>query len=105
MHTYTLCRRVRDALIYLDLPVEVRPCPKGSAKYRALVLASGGKEVFPYLEDNNTGTRLYESGDIVKYLVSTVSTCMPSCCFLWRQEHIFVLYSREHSVGADVVPI
>jgi hypothetical protein len=35
------------------------------------VLAAGGKEMFPFLVDENTGTKLYESADIVKYLCAT----------------------------------
>ncbi|CAH8282608.1 unnamed protein product [Eruca vesicaria subsp. sativa] len=62
------CRRVREAMTELDLSVEVYPCPKGSARHREMVRRSGGKEMFPFLIDPNTGTSMYESGDIVKYL-------------------------------------
>lgn len=62
------CRRVREALTELDLSVEIYPCPKGSLRHRQTVKEIGGKEQFPYLIDPNTGVRLYESGDIVKYL-------------------------------------
>ncbi|XP_078434799.1 thioredoxin family protein isoform X2 [Wolffia australiana] len=62
------CRRVREALTDLDLTVEVYPCPKGSVRHREIVGKLGGKEQFPFLVDPNTGTLMYESGDIVKYL-------------------------------------
>ena len=35
------------------------------------VLALGGKEMFPFLVDENTGTKLHESADIVRYLCNT----------------------------------
>ncbi|XP_019439237.1 PREDICTED: uncharacterized protein LOC109344960 isoform X1 [Lupinus angustifolius] len=62
------CRRVREALTELDLSVEVYPCPKGSVRHREVVRKSGGKEMFPFLIDRNSGISMYESGDIVKYL-------------------------------------
>ncbi|KAL7081153.1 hypothetical protein ACP275_14G021400 [Erythranthe tilingii] len=62
------CRRVREAITELDLSVEVFPCPKGSLRHRALVKELGGREQFPFLVDPNTGTSMYESSDIVKYL-------------------------------------
>ncbi|CAA6660216.1 unnamed protein product [Spirodela intermedia] len=62
------CRRVREAMTELDLSVEVYPCPKGSVRHRQMVQKLGGKEQFPFLFDPNSGTSMYESGDIVKYL-------------------------------------
>ncbi|KAJ7949744.1 Thioredoxin family protein [Quillaja saponaria] len=62
------CRRVREATTELDISLEVYPCPKGSIRHREIVKQSGGKEQFPFLVDLNTGTSMYESGDIVKYL-------------------------------------
>ncbi len=65
------CRKVRDALTELDLEAVVYPCPKGGTVYRPKVLERGGKAQFPYLVDPNTGTRMYESDDIVAYLYAT----------------------------------
>ena len=65
------CRKVRDALTELDLEAMIYPCPKGGSVFRPRVVALGGKEQFPYLGDPNTGTRLYESDDIVSYLFAT----------------------------------
>ncbi|KAK2385742.1 Thioredoxin family protein [Trifolium repens] len=62
------CRRVREAMTELDLSVEVYPCPKGSLRHREVVRKTGGKEMFPFLIDQNSGISMYESGDIVKYL-------------------------------------
>ena len=65
------CRRVREALVDLDLSVTVRPCPKGAQRHRREVLERGGKEVFPFLVDEAAGVSLYESQDIVDYLYTT----------------------------------
>jgi glutathione S-transferase len=65
------CRKVRDALTELDLEVMVYPCPKGGTVYRPKAVEQGGKAMFPYLVDPNTGTRMYESDDIIKYLFAT----------------------------------
>lgn len=62
------CRRVREALTALHLDVEIRPCPKGGQVFRAEAAALGGKQQFPLLVDNNTGTVMYESSAIVTYL-------------------------------------
>jgi glutathione S-transferase len=62
------CRKVREALTELDLEAMVYPCPKGGERFRAKVVAMGGKAQFPYLVDPNTDVRMYESDDIVSYL-------------------------------------
>ena len=62
------CRRVREALTYFDLDHEVRPCPRDGPTWRKKVVAEFGKAQFPVLVDNNTGTSMYESADIVAYL-------------------------------------
>ncbi len=65
------CRKVRDALTELDLEVMVYPCPHDGIVHRPKAIAMGGKSQFPYLVDPNTGTRLYESDDIIAYLFET----------------------------------
>ncbi len=65
------CRLVREALTELDLDAMIYPCPKGGRRFRAVVKQLGGKHQFPYLVDPNTGTRLYESADIIEYLWQT----------------------------------
>ena len=56
------CRKTREALTAFDLDVLVHPCPKGGTRFRP------GKTQFPYLEDPNTGAKMYESMDIARYL-------------------------------------
>ncbi|APR87790.1 Hypothetical protein A7982_13139 [Minicystis rosea] len=64
------CRKVREALTTFDLDAVIYPCPRGS-RYRDVVKAKGGKLQFPYLVDPNTGSALYESDDIIRYLAET----------------------------------
>ena len=65
------CRKVREALTVLDLEAEMRPCPKGGGRFRPEVIARGGKALFPYLVDPNTGLEMYESDAIVRHLFAT----------------------------------
>jgi glutathione S-transferase len=65
------CRKVREALTILDLEVMVYPCPKGGNRYRSVVQEKGGRLMFPYLVDPNTGQAMYESSDIIRYLFAT----------------------------------
>ncbi|MES0872671.1 glutathione S-transferase N-terminal domain-containing protein [Sinimarinibacterium thermocellulolyticum] len=65
------CRMVRQTLTELDLDVLIQPCPQGGTRFRPLAVALGGKARFPFLDDPNTGTRLYESRDIAAYLATT----------------------------------
>jgi glutathione S-transferase len=65
------CRKVREALTILDLDAVIHPCPKGGKRFRDEVLRRGGKALFPYLVDPNSGKAMYESDDIVAYLFAT----------------------------------
>lgn len=65
------CRKAREALTLLDLPAMIYPCPRGGTRYRPQVEAEGGRTMFPYLKDPNTGAAMYESDDIVDYLFET----------------------------------
>lgn len=62
------CRKVREALIAFDLDAMIYPCPKGGSRYREEVRRRGGKAQFPYLVDPNTGTEIYGSDEIIRYL-------------------------------------
>lgn len=62
------CRKVREALTVLDLEAVIYPCPKGGPRYRQDVIRRGGKAQFPYCVDPNTGTEMYESDAINRYL-------------------------------------
>ncbi|KAM0980585.1 hypothetical protein EV2_014311 [Malus domestica] len=63
------CRKVREIVAVLDLDVLFYPCPKGGPNFRRKVVEMGGKQQFPYMVDPNTGVSMYESDDIIKYLV------------------------------------
>lgn len=67
------CRRVREAIVDLDLEVDVWPTPKDSIHHRQQVMDAGGKLQFPFFMDRNTEppTQLYESEAIVRYLYDT----------------------------------
>jgi glutathione S-transferase len=65
------CRRVREALSYFDLDARVFPCPKDGTRFRPKVVEMGGRAMFPFLVDPNTGKQMYQSGDIVAYLRET----------------------------------
>lgn len=63
------CRKVREIIAVLDLDVIFYPCPRNGPNFRPKVLQMGGKQRFPYMVDPNTGISMYESDDIIKYLV------------------------------------
>ncbi|MEO8876409.1 MAG: glutathione S-transferase N-terminal domain-containing protein, partial [Polyangiaceae bacterium] len=64
------CRKAREALSEFDLDAIVYPCPK-NGRFRDAVKKRGGKMMFPFLIDPNTGKQMYESDDIVRYLATT----------------------------------
>ncbi len=68
------CRLVREVLTELDLDAEIYPCPKGGQRFRGEVRELGGKEQYPFLVDLNTGAKLYESVEILRYLYDNYST-------------------------------
>nr|XP_048321892.1 uncharacterized protein LOC107432177 isoform X2 [Ziziphus jujuba var. spinosa] len=63
------CRKVREIVSVLDIDVLFYPCPKNGPNFRPKVAEMGGKQQFPYMVDPNTGASMYESDDIIKYLV------------------------------------
>ncbi|KAG5556559.1 hypothetical protein RHGRI_006979 [Rhododendron griersonianum] len=63
------CRKVREIVAVLDLDVLFYPCPRNGPNFRPKVGQMGGKQQFPYMVDPNTGVAMYESDDIIKYLV------------------------------------
>lgn len=95
------CRKAREALSILDLDAMIYPCPKGGPRYREEVIARGGKAMFPYLVDPNTGTSMYESDDIVRYLcerygdgkvplllsMGPLTTLSSAAATAWRARH------------------
>lgn len=64
------CRKVREAACLLDLTLELRPCPGARAGFAQELKARGGRMTVPYLADPNTGREMYESDDIIDYLLA-----------------------------------
>lgn len=64
------CRIAREVLCSLEIPYLLHNVAKGSAGREAFVERSG-KMMVPYLVDPNTGTEMFESGDIAAYLRAT----------------------------------
>lgn len=64
------CRIVREHLCALEIPYVLHNVAKGSPSRDAFVERSG-KMMVPYLVDPNTGTEMFESADIVRYLDRT----------------------------------
>ncbi|OMO68358.1 Thioredoxin-like protein [Corchorus olitorius] len=63
------CRKVREIVAYLDIDVLFYPCPRNGPNFRPKAAQLGGKQQFPYMVDPNTGVAMYESDEIIKYLV------------------------------------
>lgn len=68
MEASPYCRLVREVLTELDLDVLILPCPAGGTRFRPEAEKIGGKQQFPLLVDDNAGTVLYESADIIEHL-------------------------------------
>lgn len=71
------CRLVREVLTELNLDAIIYPCPKGGQRFRARAVQLGGKAQFPMLVDPNTDELLYESTDIIAYLVKAYGQGKP----------------------------
>ncbi len=63
-------RKVRETLCELEVPYILHNLGRSSAR-RPEFLARTGKMMVPYLEDANTGAKMFESRDIVRYLDHT----------------------------------
>lgn len=61
---------MREGLSHYDLDAVIYPCPRNGPTWRPRAVADGGKAMFPLLYDPNTGTRMYESADILRYLAA-----------------------------------
>ncbi|CAN5615641.1 glutathione S-transferase N-terminal domain-containing protein [soil metagenome] len=66
-------RRAREVMCELELSYVLHNVGRKSPSRPAL-RARAGKVQVPYLEDPNTGTKMFESRDIVRYLRSTYAT-------------------------------
>lgn len=69
-------RPVREALSSLGLRYVLVSCGRGSLNRDKLFQKTGRFQV-PYLEDRNTGVCMFESGEIVKYLLSAYTVPVP----------------------------
>lgn len=57
---------------YYNIDVVYYPCPQSGPTWRPMAIEEGGKKQFPYMRDpNKAGTAMYESNDIIKYIVRT----------------------------------
>ncbi|MTV28722.1 glutathione S-transferase, partial [Nitriliruptoraceae bacterium ZYF776] len=61
---------VREVLVELELPHILHSCARGSPKRQELYARVGHFQA-PYLEDPNTGVKMFESAEIVEYLRAT----------------------------------
>jgi glutathione S-transferase len=89
------CRLVRETLTELDLDVMIYPCPRGGRRFRPRARTLGGKELFPFLVDPNTGARLYESADIIEYLGRTYQRRVPGTRGLARRVKLAGSYTMS----------
>eukprot|EP00252_Welwitschia_mirabilis_P024991 TRINITY_DN764_c0_g1_i1.p1 TRINITY_DN764_c0_g1~~TRINITY_DN764_c0_g1_i1.p1 ORF type:complete len:321 (-),score=56.13 TRINITY_DN764_c0_g1_i1:89-1051(-) len=64
------CKLVRETLVELELPHVQHSVAHGSPKRQDLYERTGHFQV-PYLEDPNTGVKMFESAEIVDYLKAT----------------------------------
>jgi len=64
------CRIVREALCSLEIRYLLHNVAKGSPRREAFAQRSG-RAMVPWLVDPNTGTEMFESADIVRYLNET----------------------------------
>lgn len=66
------CKRVREMINILDLTVEYRPCPGArNGKFSQQMFETTGRRTVPYLVDPNTNVDMFESDDIIQYLLRT----------------------------------
>lgn len=66
------CKRVREVFNVLDLTYDYRPCPGArQGAFSEDLFWRTGRRTVPFLIDPNTGIELFESGDIIDYLLAT----------------------------------
>uniref|UniRef100_A0A0A9FVL7 GST N-terminal domain-containing protein n=1 Tax=Arundo donax TaxID=35708 RepID=A0A0A9FVL7_ARUDO len=66
------CKLAREALVELELPHLLHSCARGSPRRQPFFKEKGFFQV-PYLEDPNTGVKMFESAEIIEYLKTTYS--------------------------------
>lgn len=87
------CKIAREQVSASGVRVEMRPCPKSGDRYRPELVERGGKAQFPYLIDPNTGTEMYESADIARYIRQTYGGRRPLLHWLGPINQIIASYS------------
>ncbi|KAL6662002.1 hypothetical protein ACP70R_001386 [Stipagrostis hirtigluma subsp. patula] len=66
------CKLARETLVELELPHLLHSCARGSPKRQEFFEKNGLFQV-PYIEDPNTGVKMFESAEIIEYLNATYS--------------------------------
>jgi glutathione S-transferase len=66
------CKLVRETLVELELPHLLHSCARGSPRRQEFFPKNGVFQV-PYIEDPNTGVKMFESAEIIEYLKTTYS--------------------------------
>ncbi|KAK3124122.1 hypothetical protein QOZ80_8AG0640710 [Eleusine coracana subsp. coracana] len=66
------CKLVRETLVELELPHLLHSCARGSPRRQEFFEKNGTFQV-PYIEDPNTGVKMFESAEIIEYLKTTYS--------------------------------
>lgn len=81
------CRKVREAALLLDIPVEMRPCPGARAGFAKELNARTGRMTVPYMVDPNADVEMVrvrarghgECARIPHPSRTTIPARMPSC--------------------------
>lgn len=76
------CRKVREACVLLDIPVQYKPCPGARTGYSDELYQRTSRRTVPYLIDPNTKTEMFESDDIIAYLFDTCKLIRNDCVIL-----------------------
>lgn len=63
------CKRVRETINLLDLAVEYRPCPGARQGFSDELYELTGRRTVPFLLDTRTNAQMFESSDIIVYLL------------------------------------
>ena len=65
------CRKVREAALLLDVPIELRPCPGARAGFSDELQQLTGRRTVPYLVDPNKENHgMFESEEIIDYMLA-----------------------------------
>jgi glutathione S-transferase len=65
------CRKVREAALLLDIPLELRPCPGARAGFASELQERTGRMTVPFMVDPNAGVEMFESDDIIDHMLSS----------------------------------